>query len=411
MTLRSQHIIVVRVGAALALWLFSLQASAQEVPNKPEWYLELGVGRTDNLNRDPDELESDIGKVGVGFAGRTDRRWLRAALGGDLEYRRYEIDSSEEPLEDDDEVLGTAGLQLELHAIPDRIQWDFRADYGQSRIDPLGAVGPSNRQRTTSYATGPKFGLPLGSRTLLKLGGEVADQEFEVTQDLDGRSTNILLELERQLDEVTKISLVGDKREIEYDLDGQMHDIESLMLKYNRELASGEALVSIGAGRVSVNGVEADPVAVGQLVWKRDVGVRSGFEICVGREITDAGSAFESAGVAIGCPGDLSSLESVARTATNREQGVVVDIRSKEDFRKGHITDAVHILPSDIKAGNLGKLENQKSNPIIVVCQTGQSSQESANLLAKGGFENVSLLKNGLIAWNEANLPLVKGKK
>lgn len=95
----------------------------------------------------------------------------------------------------------------------------------------------------------------------------------------------------------------------------------------------------------------------------------------------------------------------------NREQGVVVDIRSKEDFRKGHITGAVHILPSDIKAGNLGKLENQKSNPIIVVCQTGQSSQESANLLAKGGFENVSLLKNGLIAWNEANLPLVKGKK
>ena len=41
----------------------------------------------------------------------------------------------------------------------------------------------------------------------------------------------------------------------------------------------------------------------------------------------------------------------------NREQGVVVDIRSKEDFRKGHITDAVHILPSDIEAGNLGKLE------------------------------------------------------
>ena len=95
----------------------------------------------------------------------------------------------------------------------------------------------------------------------------------------------------------------------------------------------------------------------------------------------------------------------------NREQGVVIDIRSKDDFRTGHITDAVHILPSDIKAGNLGKLENYKSSPIIVVCKTGQTAQDSANLLAKAGFENVSLLKNGLIAWNEANLPLVKGKK
>ncbi|EDP58263.1 rhodanese-like domain-containing protein [Vibrio sp. AND4] len=95
----------------------------------------------------------------------------------------------------------------------------------------------------------------------------------------------------------------------------------------------------------------------------------------------------------------------------NRENGVVVDIRSKDEFKQGHITDALHILPSDIKAGNLGSLENRKSDPIILVCKTGQTAQESANLLVKAGFENVSLLKNGLIAWNEANLPLLRGKK
>ena len=36
----------------------------------------------------------------------------------------------------------------------------------------------------------------------------------------------------------------------------------------------------------------------------------------------------------------------------NRENGVVVDIRSKDEFKRGHITDALHILPSEIKAGN-----------------------------------------------------------
>ncbi|MCK6263186.1 rhodanese-like domain-containing protein [Vibrio sp. ZSDE26] len=95
----------------------------------------------------------------------------------------------------------------------------------------------------------------------------------------------------------------------------------------------------------------------------------------------------------------------------NREDGVVVDIRSKDEFKKGHITDAVHILPSDIKAGNLSSLEKYKSNPIIVVCKTGQTAAESANLLAKAGFENVNLLKNGLAGWSDANLPLVRGKK
>ncbi|WP_394145960.1 rhodanese-like domain-containing protein [Vibrio atypicus] len=98
-------------------------------------------------------------------------------------------------------------------------------------------------------------------------------------------------------------------------------------------------------------------------------------------------------------------------TLMNRENGVVVDIRAKDEYRKGHITDAVHILPSDIKAGNFGSLENRKSDPIIVVCKTGQTAQESANLLAKAGFEKVNMLKNGLVAWSEANLPLVKGKK
>jgi len=95
----------------------------------------------------------------------------------------------------------------------------------------------------------------------------------------------------------------------------------------------------------------------------------------------------------------------------NRENGVIVDIRTKDEFKKGHITDALHILPSDIKSNTLGSLENRKADPIIVVCKTGQTAQESANLLVKAGFENVSVLKNGLVAWSEANLPLVKGKK
>lgn len=95
----------------------------------------------------------------------------------------------------------------------------------------------------------------------------------------------------------------------------------------------------------------------------------------------------------------------------NRENGVVVDIRTNDEYKKGHITDSLHILPSDIKAGSFGSLENHKSSPIIVVCKTGQTAQESANLLAKAGFTNVNLLKNGLMAWNEASLPLIRGKK
>ncbi|MDG3084657.1 rhodanese-like domain-containing protein [Vibrio hannami] len=95
----------------------------------------------------------------------------------------------------------------------------------------------------------------------------------------------------------------------------------------------------------------------------------------------------------------------------NKEEGVVVDIRTRDEFKQGHIAGALHVLPADIKKGAFGALEKHKANPIIVVCKTGTTAQESANLLAKAEFENVNVLKNGLISWDEAKMPLVRGKK
>lgn len=294
---------------------------AQDEPSTPEGNIEVGLGHTDNLNRDSEDLKSNIGTLGVGFAGQSNRRWLRAALAADIEYRKYD---AEELVDDDHEVLGSADGLLELHAVPDKLYWKTRASYGQVRIDVVGAVGPSNRQQTSSFSTGPEIVLPLGDRTSLRAGGSISNQSYEVTEDLDSESIAARLGLERQIDAVTKLSLVGETRDIEYELDGQTHDISTLSLEYRRELASGEAFVSIGQGRVAIDDVDADPVVVGRLVWNRALGARSRIEICAGREITDAGSAFVGAGVAVGCPGDFSSLASIARTTDSREQGAVV---------------------------------------------------------------------------------------
>ena len=100
-----------------------------------------------------------------------------------------------------------------------------------------------------------------------------------------------------------------------------------------------------------------------------------------------------------------------ATALVNNEDGMFLDIRNRDEFRKGHIVGSVHILPSQIQRQNTPELEKHKAAPIIVVCKTGQTAQESANQLSKDGFTNVNVLKDGLIAWNEANLPLVASKK
>jgi rhodanese-related sulfurtransferase len=95
----------------------------------------------------------------------------------------------------------------------------------------------------------------------------------------------------------------------------------------------------------------------------------------------------------------------------NREEGTVVDIRSRDEFRQGHIAGSVHVLAAEIKSGSVPSLEKHKANPMILVCNNGQTVKDSANLLAKGGFEKVYVLKNGLSGWSEAKMPLVRGKK
>lgn len=94
----------------------------------------------------------------------------------------------------------------------------------------------------------------------------------------------------------------------------------------------------------------------------------------------------------------------------NKEDAVVVDLRQRDDFRKGHIASAINLLPAEIKANNLGELEKHKDKPIIVVDGSGMQAQEPASALNKAGFERVFVLKDGVAGWSGENLPLVRGK-
>ncbi|MCL2893534.1 rhodanese-like domain-containing protein [Brenneria tiliae] len=110
----------------------------------------------------------------------------------------------------------------------------------------------------------------------------------------------------------------------------------------------------------------------------------------------------------------FSKVKDVARGEAiqliNKEDAVIVDIRNRDDYRRGHIANAFNLLPTDIKNGSVGELEKHKAQPVIVVCANGLSSREAASNLLKAGFERVLVLKDGLAGWSGENLPLVRGK-
>jgi rhodanese-related sulfurtransferase len=89
----------------------------------------------------------------------------------------------------------------------------------------------------------------------------------------------------------------------------------------------------------------------------------------------------------------------------NHEDAVVVDVRPMADFGKGHIKNAVNI-PINGFSNQIGQLEKNKNNPIIVSCRSGNQSQMACRQLRKAGFEKVFNLRGGIMAWEAANLPV-----
>jgi rhodanese-related sulfurtransferase len=88
----------------------------------------------------------------------------------------------------------------------------------------------------------------------------------------------------------------------------------------------------------------------------------------------------------------------------------VVDVRPTADFAKGHIINAVNI-PINGLAKQMGTLEKLKSQPIIVCCRSGAQSSQAGVQLRKQGFGEVYNLRGGILAWENANLPLTRKKK
>lgn len=89
--------------------------------------------------------------------------------------------------------------------------------------------------------------------------------------------------------------------------------------------------------------------------------------------------------------------------ARMKDGSIVVDVRSTSEWRSGHIAGSLHIP--------LGRLvaqlqERPRSEPIVLVCESGSRSAIGASLMTAAGFTDVTNLTGGIAAWRRENLPL-----
>lgn len=88
----------------------------------------------------------------------------------------------------------------------------------------------------------------------------------------------------------------------------------------------------------------------------------------------------------------------------NQNNGLFLDIRETAEFKKEHIAESMS-LPLSTLETNISKL-NDPTQPIILICVSGQRSRTAAKQLRSNGFSDIYVLNGGLNAWKDAKLPL-----
>ncbi len=99
------------------------------------------------------------------------------------------------------------------------------------------------------------------------------------------------------------------------------------------------------------------------------------------------------------------TIEAVKKDMDASRNFVLLDVRTSEEFKAGHLPKAVNI-PRGTLEFMIGKHYPQKDMEIVVYCRTDARAALCAKTLSEMGYTNVKNLKGAFKAWGEAGYPI-----
>lgn len=105
--------------------------------------------------------------------------------------------------------------------------------------------------------------------------------------------------------------------------------------------------------------------------------------------------------------GPNTQLDAAAFQSEITKAGVVVlDVRTPAEFAAGHIIEAKNI---DVESADFDRKISvlAKGSTFAVYCHSGRRSAIAVEKMKTAGFTSIFELKDGVLAWQTAGLPLV----
>jgi len=99
-------------------------------------------------------------------------------------------------------------------------------------------------------------------------------------------------------------------------------------------------------------------------------------------------------------------LDPAATLAAQNEGALIVDIRPVDDYEEFHIPKSVNIPLSDLP----DRMDEIPMEVHVILAGTlGRASLEARDILIEAGYEQVSSLEGGVMAWYDAGYPGISG--
>jgi len=100
----------------------------------------------------------------------------------------------------------------------------------------------------------------------------------------------------------------------------------------------------------------------------------------------------------------LAPVISVADAYNMYQNGAfVLDVRTVEEWNEFHAPNTT-LIPLDQLASRVNEVPRDRE--IVVVCRSGNRSQQGRDILLNAGFENVTSMTGGLTEWRAQGYPI-----
>jgi rhodanese-related sulfurtransferase len=106
----------------------------------------------------------------------------------------------------------------------------------------------------------------------------------------------------------------------------------------------------------------------------------------------------------------FAALSAMQAVRLMNQGALVIDLRGKELYDAGHISDARNVPVAQLEA-QAESLKKWRDKNVITYCDSGVNGATGARTLMKLGFTKVFNLQGGLNAWVKDNLPLAKSSQ